>query len=226
MKIWEIKAQSLRLMFADSDIQFSEEDFSSEKIYDNPNTREKLTRMDDSIRRAIDLYYEYNSSLMQMTEAGLIVDGESYENAIDCSTMTGFGFPTRVDLKENTDGGIRGIENIPFLYDKINNKIYFDSYAFVDYGDDIQFFVYYRREYENLPETYDEMTYDLNVLYIPNEVQRQMPYFVKAELYEEDEPETAMLARRIYTNFLTLNQRKNFGKVRTKVKKTFPWGSE
>ena len=59
MKLWEIKAQALRLMFADSEITFSYEDFKQGVIEDNANTREKLIRMDDSIKRAIDMYYSY-----------------------------------------------------------------------------------------------------------------------------------------------------------------------
>ena len=60
MKLWEIKAQALRLMFADTDIEFSFAEFENNSIYENANTREKLIRMNDSIRRAIDLYYHYH----------------------------------------------------------------------------------------------------------------------------------------------------------------------
>ena len=59
MELWDIKASALRLMFADTDIKFDKQDFSSGAIYDNGNTRDKLIRMNDSIRRAIDLYFQY-----------------------------------------------------------------------------------------------------------------------------------------------------------------------
>ena len=42
MKLWQIKAMSLRIMFADTGIQFSEEEFSSGVLLANGNTREKL----------------------------------------------------------------------------------------------------------------------------------------------------------------------------------------
>ena len=45
MKLWEIKAQSLKLMFADSELEFSEDEFAQGSVYDNSNTREKLIRM-------------------------------------------------------------------------------------------------------------------------------------------------------------------------------------
>ena len=59
MKLWEIKAQALRLMFADTDMMFDYTEFENRAVYENVNTREKLVRMEDSIRRAIDLFYEY-----------------------------------------------------------------------------------------------------------------------------------------------------------------------
>ena len=59
MELWEIKAQALRLMFADTDIYYTREDFESGALYENGNTKEKLVRMNDSIRRAIDLYNDY-----------------------------------------------------------------------------------------------------------------------------------------------------------------------
>ena len=52
------KANALRLMFAGSGLSFSKEEFENEVVYSNGNTRDKLTRMNDSIRRAIDLYYQ------------------------------------------------------------------------------------------------------------------------------------------------------------------------
>jgi len=70
------------------------------------------------------------------------------------------------------------------------------------------------------------MTYDLDTLYIPPKIQRQIPNLVKAELYQEDEPSLAKEAERKYIEFLILNQRKNNTKNPRKVKSVFPRGSE
>jgi hypothetical protein len=81
--------------------------------------------------------------------------------------------------------------------------------------------VYYKIAKVNLVGNENEMTYDLNLLGIPEEIQRQIPLFVKGEIYQEDEPNMAQQAKQEFTQFLVLNQRKTFTKVQTKVKKTF-----
>ena len=40
MKLWEIKAQALRLMFADTDMMFDYTEFENRAVYENVNTRE------------------------------------------------------------------------------------------------------------------------------------------------------------------------------------------
>lgn len=226
MKLWEIKAESLRLMFADTDIEFNQEDFSERTIYENANTREKLVRMEDSIRRAIDLFYQYNGELTQITQAQILVEDEIYKNIIDMSEVSNFGFPTRVDINKNLEENIVGQENISFIFDRISKRIYFNDYDFTSLEDSVSFTIYYRMAQQNIPNGVDEMTYDLDGLFIPPQVQRQIPYYVKSELYEEDEASISKQARNNYIEFLILNQRKNYSKVSTKVKKRFNWGSE
>ena len=63
------------------------------------------------------------------------------------------------------------------------------------------------------------MTYDLNDIFIPEEVQRMIPYFVKGELYEEDEPAMAQTAYAMYINFLR-GLKRPFNKVQTKVRRS------
>ena len=76
MKLWEIKAQALRLMFADADIEFSYTEFAEETVYNNANTREKLVRMEDSIRRAIDIYHQYSEKITKTTSLLLKNNGK------------------------------------------------------------------------------------------------------------------------------------------------------
>ena len=56
MKLGEIKLMALKLMFVDTDITYDISDM--EEYYNNNNTRDKLIRMNDSINRALNLYYQ------------------------------------------------------------------------------------------------------------------------------------------------------------------------
>jgi hypothetical protein len=226
MKLWEIKAQSLRLMFADTDIEFNEDEFENGTIYDNANTKEKLVRMEDSIRRAIDLFYQYNGEVTRVETKGILFENDVYKNVIDVSLITAFGYPTRIDINKNLNEYILGQENIGFNYDRVTKRIYFTDYDFTSFEDNITFTIYFKMQKLNVPSVVDELEYDLDTIHIPEEVQRQIPFYVKSELYEEDEASTAMKARNQYLEFLILNQRKNYSKVKTKVKKTFNWGGE
>jgi hypothetical protein len=226
MKLWEIKAQALRLMFADTDVEFSEAEFQTQTIYQNANTREKLVRMTDSIKRAIDLYYQYNGEQAQTVIKGLdfatVSNVLTYYNTLTFSSSpSDFGFPSRVDVMANLSENIGETTNITYDYDAKLKKVIFTIYDFVAFTNKISFRVYYKIAKVNLVGNENEMTYDLNLLGIPEEIQRQIPLFVKGEIYQEDEPNMAQQAKQEFTQFLVLNQRKTFTKVQTKVKKTF-----
>jgi hypothetical protein len=222
MKLWEIKAQALRLMFADTDVQFNFAEFQNGAIYANANTREKLIRMNDSIRRAIDLFFQYNGEITRTTNLGLRFTGTSIKTYFNEINYALGGYPTRVDVIENIDKQIYGEENIDFTFLKDNLKLVVDS-GYVKFGGDISFLIYYKTERTNLTIDVEpnDLTFDLNTLSIPIEIQRQIPLYIKAEIYQEDEPQMANLARSEYIGFLLLNQRKNFSKVQTKVKRKF-----
>ena len=99
MTVKEIKLQALRLMFADSDVQFTTNEYDAGTLNSNANTREKLVRMDDSIRRGIDLY---NTLVEQETvfveTLFLASSGGVYANTLDISGLTNLNYPTRVDV--------------------------------------------------------------------------------------------------------------------------------
>jgi hypothetical protein len=233
MKLWEIKANALRLMFADTDINFSESEFSSGTIYQNSNTREKLVGMNASIGRAIDLFYLYNgvptSFTTKVLDSHEDEEGETvYEAQIDMSDVLNFSFPTRVDMIDvDEDILLYNKKNIGFLFDSVNKKIFFEDKSVRLIGDKIQFFIYYKREYNdsfsNLMATdVDDLTFDLNSFGIEENVQRMIPYFIKGEFFEEDEPNLAAAAKNEYITFLMLNQRSKFSKNQTKVTNKFP----
>lgn len=231
MKLWEIKAQALRLMFADTDLQFNEEDFTSNAVFDNPNTGEKLVRMNDSIRRAIDMYYQYKGESTLFTDDVVLYsnEGTTY-NYITTSSISqsNFGFPTRIDLfvyEQLADLTLKlrkQVNEISFDFFETDGSVHFFDTDYRDYitnyGYIPKFRVWYKTSKVNLPADANDITYDLDtLLFIPSDVQRMIPYFVKGELFEEDEPNIALQSRNLYIQYL-MGLRKKFNKTQTKVK--------
>lgn len=270
MILWEIKAQALRLMFADTDVNFSYAEFEDGTIYANSNTREKLMRMNDSIARAIDLYYFYNKEQTKIWEnipllytyvitqsngstytlqEGEVLARDSYgvhtivdENGVlvldnievkytffneldDTTKPVNFSFPTRIDLLEDKNYVVPK-DNVTFYYDEENEKIFFYDQDYASYDSDtvklaLKFRVYYKIDIINIDTStsINDLTYNVtSVTKLPEDVQRMIPYFVKGELYEEDEPDLARAAKQEYINFMIQRPRKTFTKVQTKVK--------
>ena len=238
MKLWEIKAQALRLMFADSDIKFNITDFTNGTVYQNANTSEKLIRMNDSIARAIDIYYQYNAEQTKLWNNVPLfyttqeVDGETtytFENKLDNATKPNdFAYPSRVDLLEDKEY-INGENDISFYFEEETEEIYFYDQDFASYDMDeaklaMRFRVYYKIDIKNIDTalTINEITLDLNdETNVPEDVQRMIPYFIKGELYEEDEFDVARIAKQEYIQYVAQRPRKRFSKVQTKVKQSY-----
>jgi len=229
MKLWEIKAQALRLMFADSDIQFNKEEFENGSLMSNANTREKLVLMNASIKRAIDLYYKFNEAHTRFSEEptlrSITPEGQStvYYNEIILGDYSNINYPLRVDVKVYQSGVLVGLKNnVGFVYDELSQR----KISFIDedytalYANDytLVFRVWYKQNRGNLPETPNDLTYDLDAISIPSEVQTMIPYFIKAELYEEDEPTLAQQARSNYIQYVS-SIRRQFSGIQTKVKR-------
>ena len=244
MKLYQIKAQALRLMFADSDTNFSIEDFKEENLINNPNTRQYLVGMDESIRRAIDLFYQFNGEISQMTvlsldfdytnsEGVLVIPVEGddltlltkvYKNMISVDKLENLCMPSRLDVIPNIEEGIGSTPNVNFYYDNLAKQIIFTEYDMAYYEGNITFTCYYKLDKLNLPQDVDELEYDLNVLHIPEEVQRKIPFHVKGELYEEDEYTLAAIAKQEYIQFLMANKRRTFSRKNSRVKVKYPRG--
>lgn len=221
MKLWEIKAQALKLMFADSDMSFSYIDFTEGVLEDNYNTREKLIRMDDSIARAIDMYYSYCGNINKKIK----VKYKENTYLLDIDDIEDFGYPTRVDLL--TKGRVKGQEKLDYHYDSLSKDITV-VFTNIDYlteleKQDLDFLLYYEMKRYNLPEVYDKLEFDLDDIFIPQDVQRMIPKYIKGELYEEDEPSMAMISKNEYLGYL-VNRQKDFSVVQNKVKSTFRRG--
>jgi hypothetical protein len=211
-------------MFADSDIEFSYEEFQNGVIRENANTREKLVRMDDSVRRAVDYYFQYCGNITQTTTKFLKSSGTPavYTNEILTSAIVGFGYPVRIDIVQDAENGIVGINNVSFNFDFVTKDVLFTDNDFVTYYesviDHLTFRIYYKKALDNSPDASNELTYDLNLLGIPEDVQRQIPLYVKGELYEEDESSLSSSSKAQFFQFLITQQREHGMKIQTKVR--------
>ena len=282
MTLGEIKVQALRLMFADTDVSFETSELGLTKngvLYTNSNTSEKLTKMEASISRAIDMYYQYNKEQTKIWDSvplhytfvitdnttnstytlqtgeslsrdtygvhtvvdsnGAVVKSDisvvyTFYNYLSTTTVgntkpTDFAFPTRVDLLRDKDY-VNPIENITYYYDELTDLINFYDQDYAAYDSDtvklaLKFRVYYKIDIKNLDSFVDAQgdpnltdASEINDINIPIEVQRMIPYFVKGELYEEDEPDLARAAKQEFIAFMAQRPRKLFTKVQTKVK--------
>jgi len=282
MTLGEIKVQALRLMFADTDVNFTTTELGEQKngvLYTNSNTSEKLTKMEASISRAIDMYYQYNKEQTKIWDSvplhytfvitdnttnstytlqtgeslsrdtygvhtvvdsnGAVVKSDisvvyTFYNYLSTTTVgnlkpTDFAFPTRVDLLRDKDY-VNPIENITYYYDELTDLINFYDQDYAAYDSDtvklaLKFRVYYKVDIKNLDSFVNEQgqpnltdASEINDINIPIEVQRMIPYFVKGELYEEDEPDLARAAKQEFIAFMAQRPRKLFTKVQTKVK--------
>lgn len=229
MKLWEIKAQALRLMFADTDIEFSFAEFENGSIYENANTREKLVRMNDSIKRAIDLYYHYHGEKIHTKIVNVVQDEYPVDDKVAVFqklNLAGNEDVVRIDLlykgelDEDTLFLQKEILNAPFYYDENNNLCLEHLLRFPE-----RYIarIWYKKERLFLPEYIDELVYDLNDLELPEEIQRKIPFYIKGELYEEDEPSVAQQAKSEYITFVITFKRHSSPHKQTRVRSNFKW---
>lgn len=220
MELWEIKADALRLMFADSGLLFSKEEFENGVVYSNGNTRDKLTRMNDSIRRAIDLYYRTCGQFVKRKVVKyLVVDGV-VTDLLDLSEVEDFGSVSRIDIKENLNLGISGRKNLVYFFNQVEKEVeVFLGVPSRIRKEEIEFVLNYFLEEVNLPsdDLLDELKFNLDTLNIPSDIQRKIPLYIKGEIYEEDEYALAQASKNEYMQYLLMHKRK-YGGVQTKVR--------
>lgn len=225
MTVKEIKLQALRLMFADSDVSFTTAEYDSGILDANANTRDKLVRMTDSIKRGIDLYNTIVEQETGIVELGLASSNNVYANTVDISAQTSMQYPTRVDIflyqtVDNVTELVHSKNQVNYVYDAVNRKIYFQDVDYAKYYNEYDIYsivvrVWYKLVKANITGQDSE---NLDSLKIPADVQRMLPIYVKGELYEEDDFVVAQTAKQEFTRFLS-TVRQPFNKVQTKVKR-------
>ena len=144
---------------------------------------------------------------------------------VDLSQTENLDYPSRIDIIENLDASISKAYNVNFNYDFLEKKVYFEEDDMAYFEGDITFKIYYQIEKINMPYDVNEITYDLNDLFIPEEIQRKIPLFIKGELFEEDESSLSQMAKQEYISFVATNPRRKFSKKQSKVRVKYPRGT-
>lgn len=177
--------------------------------------------MDDSIKRAIDMYYSYCGNINKKVK----VKYKENTYLLDIDDIEDFGYPTRVDLVRKSR--VIGQEKLDYHYDSLVKEIevVFDNIEHLTdlEKQDLDFLLYYEMKRYNLPDNFDKIEYDLDDIFIPQDIQRQIPKYIKGELYEEDEPSMAMISKNEYLGYL-VNRQKDFSVAQNKVKSKFRRG--
>ena len=220
MELWEVKADALRLMFADSGLSFSKDEFESKVVYSNGNTRDKLTRMNDSIRRAIDLYYQTCGQFVKRKTVKYRIDDGIVTDFLDLGEIDDFGSVSRIDINKNNNLRIKGQKDIPYFFNQVDKEVEIliqipDTIR----KDEIELTLSYYIEDANLPDDdlINELEFNLDSLNIPSDIQRKIPLYIKGEIYEEDEYALAQSSKNEYIQYLLMHKRK-YGGVQTKVR--------
>ncbi len=220
MELWEVKANALRLMFADSGLSFSKEEFENEVVYSNGNTRDKLTRMNDSIRRAIDLYYQTCGQFVKRKTVKYRIDEGIVTDFLDLTEIDDFGSVSRIDINKNNNLRIKGQKDVPYFFNQVDKEVeILINIPDTIRKDEIEFTLSYYIEDANLPDDnlINELEFNLDSLNIPSDIQRKIPLYIKGEIYEEDEYALAQASKNEYIQYLFMHKRK-YGGVQTKVR--------
>lgn len=198
MKLGEIKLETLRLMFANYDTKLSIENFD---VYANDEQyKHYLDNMDESISRAIDrinsagvipqkgLMVEYGNSVLGY-ESGKLFDRVDLRKLID-------DYYALVRVMRYTESNVVG--NVEYLSAADGNVLVKpltdgEAYEFI-----------YNPKSKGIVGLADNDELDL-----PDDLARIIPYFVKGDLYQDDEPNLAADAKNQFEQYLLTYRRGN-----------------
>lgn len=223
MKLGEIKLMALKLMFTDTDVTYDISDM--QEYYNNSNTREKLIRMNDSINRALSLYYQRVG--LSRGKKVVELDKES-----DNSTYYLNSIANIYEQIPDLNSVLKVRISSPFKKTLYNSNFDFDGeeivfmdltrYVTATEKEHTTIEVFYEKEPKFLitengeaAKIHQDITFDFDDWDIPNEIQLQIPLFIKGEAYEEDEPQMALYAKNEFLNFLQLVKKPRVVKQQT-----------
>ncbi|MBR2474167.1 MAG: hypothetical protein IKB51_03965 [Clostridia bacterium] len=201
MKIGEIKVEALKLMFAAYDDDYNSSDLTDMKY--GEAYRDYLINMPGSIKRAFGVL-----------ERRGVLPPKSFVITGDGTTYDG----VTVDMSEKVEDFL-DVDRVSF------KSVYGEYYPTCPYsreGDKIMlsrlhkgdtYTVFYRpkisREYEDDTE--------LSTIGIPDRIAELIPYFIKSELYCEEDPEEATRARSLFDQGINelIDFRSTYGAVQS-----------
>ena len=201
MKIGEIKIEALKLMFASYDHDFSVEDLASMKGAEA--YRDHLINMPGSIDRAFGVL-----------ERRGVLPPKSHVITGNADTYDG----VTVNMKEAVDDFL-DVDRVSFrsIYGE-----YIPFYPFSREGDTVMmdklsvgdtYTVHYRPSIKRLRDS----ALDSDQAPVPDRIAELIPYFIKSELYREEDPEEASRAKSLFDQGVSelIDFRANYGAVQT-----------
>lgn len=182
MKLGEIKIEALKLMFVNNTNEMNIESFTN--LMNDENYASYLVNMRGAINRALDRIknarvLQLKSTKLDLTAAEISKHYIRYDlpaNIKDFYMLERVVFEDEEggyedDTEYQTEGGVIVLPNIPGEY-----RILY---------------------HQNIDYVFSDMA-DTDELPIPDDIARLIPYFIKGDLYQEDEPNLAADARNTF----------------------------
>lgn len=185
MKLGEIKLEALRIMNINNDSPLFLENI--ETIYGEKRYAKFLNNMLNAINKAIDIINHKKVLPKNRIELSKILINESKLN-------------NRFDLTKIND--FLSIDKI--VYEDDFN--YYPKVSFEKEGNRIVISNKYNPIYLNMiyfskaPSISDDLSDNDEIPYLKDEFARLIPYYIKFELYQEDEPNLALTAKNTFDN--------------------------
>jgi hypothetical protein len=185
MKLGEIKEEALKLMFANTKKDFTYTNF--ETLKEDPNFAGYLNSMNGAINRSFDKIKSLKKQPKEIHE-------------VDTTLTTGF---LRVDTTTipNYDRVIRVTYESETEY--LGNVDYMMEGKYILLKDKLEE-AKYRIIYSKKMPYITSATTDATEIALPDELLRIIPFYIKYNLYEEDEPELAARAKNEFDEGLLL----------------------
>ena len=197
MTLAEIKIQALKLMFASYEYIVAE---NIADYYDDTNLNDYLYKMNDSINRCFDR---------------LLSDELAPKKVVDLDDLTTEDDGNYITLDLTTITDFYEIDRVIYTY----NGYYESNCEYLLEGDTLFLTSKngtYKLVYTKTMPYIDDSVADTETIDLPNEVLRLIPYFIKGELYEEDDANLAANAMNIFEGRL-LTLKKKSARHQTKM---------
>lgn len=181
MRVGDIKVEAIKLMFTNYGFDFSINDLQT--MLADENYGSYIVNMNGAIARALDRIE--NACVVPLKRKEITI-GECVESRnfirFDTSTIGDFFMLDRVTAEYDT-GEYAGNVEYAVEGDVLLLPNHKASYTILYYP---------------TIKTINEETQDTDEIWIPEKIARLIPYFIKGDLYQEEEPDLAADARNIF----------------------------